>query len=84
MLMISTFAKLVVTYKVNHASVMHWVKAYVEKLPKAPVPEEVYVVEMDELYTFIEEKKQDLHLDLCRSRDPLHYRMESVWQTMRR
>ena len=36
---------------------MSWVKKHAEKLPKAPVPEDVYTVEMDELYTFIEEKK---------------------------
>ena len=43
--------------KVSHGSVMNWVKAHAEELPEAPVPEEVYTVEMDELYTFIEEKK---------------------------
>jgi len=43
--------------KVSHGSVMNWVKAHAEKLPEAPVPEEVNTVEMDELYTFIEEKK---------------------------
>lgn len=43
--------------KVSHTTVMRWVKAHAEKLPQAPVPEEAYTVEMDELYTFIEEKK---------------------------
>ena len=43
--------------KVSHRSVMNWVKAHAEALPRAPVPEEAYTVEMDELYTFIEEKK---------------------------
>jgi transposase-like protein len=43
--------------KVSHGSVMNWVKAHAEKLPDAPVPEEAYTVEMDELYTFVEEKK---------------------------
>jgi len=36
---------------------MNWVKSYAEKLPAAPVPAAAYTVEMDELYTFIEEKK---------------------------
>ena len=36
---------------------MEWVKEHAEKLPEAPVPGEAYTVEMDELYTFIEEKK---------------------------
>ena len=43
--------------QVNHTMVMNWVKGHAEKLPEAPVPEEAYTVEMDELYTFIEEKK---------------------------
>ena len=43
--------------KVSHTTVMDWVKGHAEKLLEAPVPEEVYTVEMDELYTFIEEKK---------------------------
>jgi len=43
--------------KISHTTVMSWVKDHAEKLPEAPVPEEVYTVEMDELYTFIEEKK---------------------------
>lgn len=43
--------------KVSHTTVMKWVKEHAEKLPEAPVPREAYTVEMDELYTFIEEKK---------------------------
>jgi len=43
--------------KISHTTVMSWVKDHAEKLPEAPVPEDVYTVEMDELYTFIEEKK---------------------------
>ena len=43
--------------KVSHTTVMRWVKEHAEKLPEAPMPEEAYTVEMDELYTFIEEKK---------------------------
>lgn len=43
--------------KVSHTTVMRWVKEHAENLPEAPVPEEAYTVEMDELYTFIEEKK---------------------------
>jgi transposase-like protein len=43
--------------QVSHTTVMRWVKEHAEKLPEAPVPEEAYTVEMDELYTFIEEKK---------------------------
>jgi transposase-like protein len=42
---------------VNHQSVANWVKAYAARLPPAPVPDEVEVMEMDELHTFIEHKK---------------------------
>ena len=43
--------------KISHTTVMEWVKEHAEKLPEAPVPSEAHTVEMDELYTFIEEKK---------------------------
>ena len=46
---------------VSHVSVMNWVKAHSEKLPAAPVPVpdegSLEVVEMDELYTFVSQKK---------------------------
>ncbi len=42
---------------VSYASVINWVKAHVASLPEAPVSEEAYSVEMDELYTFIKDKK---------------------------
>ena len=42
---------------VHHQSVINWVNAYAEALPEAPVPDEVEVVEMDELHTFIGGKK---------------------------
>ena len=42
---------------VNHQSVANWVKAYAAQLPAAPLPEQVETVELDELYTFVEQKK---------------------------
>ena len=44
---------------VDHVTVMHWVKAHSDQLPDAPLPTEkpLHRVEMDELYTFIEQKK---------------------------
>jgi len=33
------------------------VKAYAAQLPPAPLPDEVETIEMDELHTFIEDKK---------------------------
>ena len=42
---------------VNHQSVANWVKAYAAQLPAAPLSEQVETVELDELYTFVEQKK---------------------------
>lgn len=42
---------------VHHQTVVDWVNAHEEALPQAPVPEQVEVVEMDELFTYIGEKK---------------------------
>jgi len=44
---------------VSPQSVANWVKAYATKLPPAPVPEQVKTIEMDELYTFIGDKKTE-------------------------
>jgi transposase-like protein len=41
----------------HHRTVSLWVKASVAHLPEAPVPKEVQVAEMDELFTFIGNKK---------------------------
>jgi len=43
--------------QVDYVSVMNWVKTYSSQLPEAPVPDETYTVEMDKLYTFIDNKK---------------------------
>jgi len=42
---------------VNHQSVVNWVRAYVHQLPDAPVPKTVDTLELDELFTFVEQKK---------------------------
>lgn len=43
---------------VSHQSVINWVNAYSSQLPAdPPQPQEVGVVELDELYTFIGTKK---------------------------
>jgi transposase-like protein len=42
---------------INHQTVANWVKEYAEKLPDAPVPEKVQTAELDELFTFIGNKK---------------------------
>lgn len=41
----------------HHRTISLWVKEKVASLPEAPVPEEVQDAEMDELFTFIGEKK---------------------------
>lgn len=43
----------------SHASVMNWVKAHADQLPETPMPENVDTVEMDELDTFIGDKKTE-------------------------
>ena len=43
--------------KVNPQSVANWMSHYTAKLPPAPVPHKVNKAELDELYTFIGEKK---------------------------
>ena len=43
--------------EVNHQSVANWAKTHAEQLPEAPVPEKVENAEMDELFTFIGDKK---------------------------
>jgi transposase-like protein len=42
---------------VHHQSVANWVKAHAEQLPPAPVPASVETAELDELFTFVENKK---------------------------
>ncbi len=45
--------------KVDHKSVMNWVKAYTDQLAAPALPEEkpLHVVEMDELFTFVGKKR---------------------------
>ena len=43
--------------KVAPQTVSYWVTEVAEALPNAPVPTEVKTAEMDELFTFISDKK---------------------------
>ena len=45
--------------KVHHRTVALWVADHAETLPHAPMPHEVKDAEMDELYTFIGDKKTE-------------------------
>ena len=42
---------------VNPQSVVNWVKRYTAKLPAAPVPKKPKVAELDELFTYVGQKK---------------------------
>lgn len=42
---------------IHHRTISLWVKALAARLPAAPLPEEVQEAEMDELFTFIGNKK---------------------------
>ena len=43
--------------EVDHKTVMNWVKAHTDQLPPAPVPLDINNAELDELFTFVEQKK---------------------------
>jgi transposase-like protein len=62
---------------VHHQNVANWAKAYAEKLPAALVPEKVENAEMDEVFTFIGDKKQNLHNHYRRSKNSLYFRLGS-------
>jgi transposase-like protein len=42
---------------IHHRTVSLWVKAYAREISAVPVPDEVVVAELDELFTFIGDKK---------------------------
>ena len=58
--------------KVAPQTVSYWVTEVAEALPNAPVPTEVKTAEMDELFTFIGDKKRNLQSYSCRPHNPLH------------
>ena len=43
--------------KVSPQSVSNWINAYVSQLPPVPMPDQPKVAELDELYTFLKQKK---------------------------
>lgn len=46
-------------FDIDHVTVINWVKAHVNQLPAAALPDEklLHIVEVDELYTFVGKKK---------------------------
>ncbi|MCX7608673.1 MAG: helix-turn-helix domain-containing protein, partial [Anaerolineales bacterium] len=69
---------------VNPQSVANWVKAHAEPLPAASLPETVEKAEMDELFTFIGDKKQNLHHRHRRSQNTLHPELVCCLEAHRR
>jgi hypothetical protein len=59
--------------KVHHRIVALWVTNHVEALPAAPMPKEGKEAEMDELFTFIDDKKTELHSYGCRPQNTLYF-----------
>lgn len=53
------FRRIARTLQVNHQSVINWVNAHVARLPDLPPPtdDRPEVVELDELFTFVGEKR---------------------------
>jgi len=67
----SSYGSIARVLKVNPQSVANWVNQYISKLPPAPMPNKVRKAELDELYTFIGEKKRNLCSHDSRSRHSL-------------
>jgi insertion element IS1 protein InsB len=44
--------------KVSPQTVANWIKAYTSKLPPAPMPEKPRTAELEELYSFVEQKNE--------------------------
>jgi transposase-like protein len=44
---------------VHHTTVLVWVKTHAERLPKPPMPKDIATAEMDEMYSFIGNKKTE-------------------------
>jgi len=53
----SSYGSIARVLQVNPQSVANWVTQYTNKLPPAPLPKKVRKAELDELYTFVGEKK---------------------------
>jgi transposase-like protein len=61
---------------VHHTSIINWVKQVGELLPNAYAPETIPMVgELDELETFVGQKKQDLAVDGSKSLSARDFRM---------
>ena len=56
---------------VNYQSIANWVNQHANTIPDAPFPATIETAELDELFTFVGDKKHRLIHDRGRSHDPL-------------
>jgi hypothetical protein len=63
--------------KVAPQTVAYWVTDVAEALSNVPLPKEVKEAEMDEMFTFIGDKKTNLHCHSGRPLNPLYFRLGS-------
>ena len=45
--------------KIHHTTVLNWLEEKATNLPPGPFPDAPEIGELDELYTFVEDKKTD-------------------------
>ncbi len=50
-------------FEIGVATVISWIKKFAKELPEIETAESVQIVEMEEMYNWVKEKKQDLALD---------------------
>ena len=53
----SSYGSIARVLKVNPQTVANWVSAHATQLPPAPLPQKVRKAELDELYTYVGQKK---------------------------
>lgn len=63
--------------KVAPRKVAYWVTDLTEALPNVRLPNEVKEAEMDEMFTFIGDKKRNLHSHSSRPQNSLHFGLGS-------
>lgn len=57
------FRRIARQLRVNHQTVVNWVNAYAASLPsETALPEEMPVIELDELHSFIGNKKNAVYI----------------------
>ncbi|WPX96994.1 IS1 family transposase [Candidatus Bandiella euplotis] len=65
----SSFRWLGKLFKVAHTSVYKWIILYAKKIPRPTVPEELREVEIDEMWHFVDSKKNKLWIWKAYSRE---------------